>query len=140
PVSISLSSGSTFHSPAIPKLPQVCGDGSIELRGLGLLLAQRCNEALHLLLERLAVVLLCLGADITSGRQHVAVLADLLQRRALAEAGDVFVFARLLLAPPGVVGVGDADNVLVGQLAVGAVHHATELARVDEEHMAAAVA
>ena len=38
------------------------------------------------------------------------------------------------------VGAGDAGDVLVGQLAVGAVHHAAELAGVDEEHLAAAVA
>ena len=70
----------------------------------------------------------------------MAVLADLLQRRALAEAGNIGVRARVLLAAPGVVRAGDAGDVLVGQLAVGAVHHATELARVDEEHLAAAVA
>jgi hypothetical protein len=39
--------------------------------------AQRRGEALHLLLERLAVVRLRLGADIAARRQHVAVLADL---------------------------------------------------------------
>ena len=37
------------------------------------------------------------------------------------------------------VGVGDAGNVLVGQLAMRAVRHATHLARVNEEHVAAAV-
>jgi len=47
----------------------------------------------------------------------VAVLADLLERRALAEARDVRVLARVLFAAPGVVGAGD---VLVGELAVGA--------------------
>ena len=74
-------------SPAIPKLLQVGGDGGVQLRGLGLLLAQRRGEPLHLLLERLAVVLLRLGADVAAGREDVAVLADLLERRALAEAG-----------------------------------------------------
>ena len=29
------------HSPAIPKLLQVGGDGGVQLRGFGLLLAQR---------------------------------------------------------------------------------------------------
>jgi hypothetical protein len=57
----------TIALPAIPKLLQVGGDGGIELRSLGLLLAQRRGEPLHLLLERLAVVLLRLGADV-SGR------------------------------------------------------------------------
>ena len=99
------------------------------------------------LLERLAVVLLRLGADVAAGREHVAVLADLLQRRALAEAGMSRPGTATLqpgVCPrshaPGVVGVGDAGDVLVGQLAVGAVHHAAELAGVDEEHVAAAVA
>ena len=44
------------------------------------------------------------------------------------------------LAAPGVIGIGDTINVLVGQLAVGAVHHTAELTCVDEEHLAAAVA
>src|SRR3989304_2648509 len=89
---------------AITKFLQVGGDCSIELRGLGLLLTQRRGEPLHLLVERLAIVLLRLGADVAAGREHVAVLAHLLHRRALAEAGHVGVFARLLLAPPGGVG------------------------------------
>jgi hypothetical protein len=38
-----------------------------------------------------------------------------------------------------VVRVGNAGDVLVGQLAVGAVHHRAELARVDEQRFAAPV-
>ena len=41
--------------------------------------------------------------------------------------------------PPGVVGIGDAGDVFVGQLAVGAVDHTAELAGVDEEDFAAPV-
>jgi len=52
------------------------GDGGIELRGLGLLLAQRRAEALHLLVKRLAVVLLRFGADVAAGGEDVTVLAD----------------------------------------------------------------
>jgi hypothetical protein len=66
-------------------------------------------------------------------------LAHFLQRRALAEAGYVRILAGILLAAPGVVGVGDAGDIFVGQLAVGAVSHAPELAGVDKEQMAAAV-
>src|SRR5690606_33939467 len=88
----------------------------------------------------LAVVLLRLGADVAAGREHVAVLAYVIERRALAEPGHVGVFAGALLAAPGVVGVGDPGDVHVGQLAVGAVHHAAELSSVYEEHVAAAVA
>src|SRR5918996_3445868 len=83
---------------AIPKFLQVGGDGGIELRRLGLLLAQRGGEPLHLLLERLAVVFLGLGADVAAGREDVAVLAHLLERSAFAEAWHVGVLTRLLLA------------------------------------------
>ena len=37
------------------------------------------------------------------------------------------------VAAPGVVGAGDFGEVIVGQLAVGAVHHGAEFAGVDEE-------
>ena len=99
----------------------------------------RC-EPPHLLLERLAVVLLRLGADVAAGREYMAVLADVLQRRALAEAGDVGVVACVLFAAPGVLGTGDASDLFVGEFAVGAVDHANELAGVDEQYLAAAVA
>ena len=55
--------------PAIPKLLQVGGDDSVKPGGLGLLLAQRRGEPLHFLLERLAVVLLRLGADVAARRE-----------------------------------------------------------------------
>src|SRR5690606_5614654 len=57
-------------------------------------------------------------------------------RRALAEAGDVGVLTRLLLPPPGMVGPGDALDLLFGQLAVRAAHHDAHLPGVDEEHLA----
>src|SRR5947209_4727215 len=104
-----------LHLPAIPKPLKIGGNGSIELRGLGLLLAQRRGEPLHLLFERFAVVLLGLGADVAAGREYVAVFAQVLQGGALAEAGHVGVLARFLLAAPGVVGAGDASDVLVTQ-------------------------
>src|SRR3990172_4160069 len=125
---------------AIPKLLQVGRYSGIQLRGPGLLLAQRRGEPLHLLLERLAVVLGSLGANIAAGREHVAVLADVLQFGALAEAGHVGVLARILVAAPGVVGAGDLRDVGIKQLAVHAVGHGAELARVDEERLAAPVA
>ena len=45
---------------------------------------------------------------------HVAVLPDLLQLGALAEAGDVSVRAGSLLPPPGVVGVRNAPKFFGG--------------------------
>src|SRR5262249_34744296 len=125
--------------PLIPKLLQVSGDGGIKPGGLGLLLPQHRGEPPHLLLERLAVVLLRLGADVAARREHMAVLADLLQRRALAEARYVGVLARLLLATPGVAGVSDAGDVFVGQLAVRAVYHTAHLACVNKEHVATTI-
>src|SRR5690606_2864393 len=72
--------------------------------------------------------------------EHVVVLADLVQRGRLAEAGHVGVFARVFLTAPGVVGVGDLFDFLIGQFAPGAVHHHAHVAGVDEQHLPAAVA
>src|SRR5205085_4764171 len=105
-------------SVTIPQLLQVGGDRGIELRSLGLLLAQRRSKPLHLLFERLAIILPRLGTNVAAGREYVGVLAHLLQQRALAVAGDVGVLACIPLAAPCVVGGGDAGDVLIGQLAV----------------------
>ena len=77
-------------------------------------------------------------------------LADLIRRRALAEAGDVGVALTLSLSgedrgigslsSPSVVGVGDEGDVLLGQVAMGAVDQVAHLAGVDEEDCAPAVA
>src|SRR5688572_5211480 len=127
------------HSP-IPQLPQVGGNGTIQLRGLDLLLPPRRDQSTHLLLERFVIVLLRLRADITARREHVSVLPYLLESCASAEAGNVGVFADLLLAAPYVIGVSDARDVLVGQLAMRAVDEAAKLAGVDEQHVTAPVA
>src|SRR5712691_10032508 len=119
-MSISSPSESICQSPAIPELLQGGLDGRVELAPLGHLLAQRGGEPFHLLLERLAVGLLRLSANVAAGREDVVVFADLLQRRALAEASDVFVLPRVLLPAPGVVGAGDAGDLVIRQLAVGA--------------------
>src|SRR5690606_41802406 len=122
--------------PAISKLLQIGDDRGVQPRSLGLLLAQRRDKALHLLVERLVVVLSDLGADVPSRGQDVAVLPDLLDRRALAEARDVGALAGLLLPTPRVVGPGDALDLLVGKLAVRAAHHDAQLPGVAEEHLA----
>ncbi|OPZ02426.1 MAG: hypothetical protein BWZ09_02555 [Alphaproteobacteria bacterium ADurb.BinA305] len=51
----------------------------------------------------------------------MAVLADLLDRRRLAEAGHIGVLPRLGVAAPSVVGAGDLLDVFEGQLAMHAV-------------------
>ena len=133
-----------------PKLSEISLNGRVEPAGLGLLLAPLGGEAGHLLVEGLQVLRLGLGADVAAGSEDVAVLADLLQRRALAEAGDVGVALTLTLSreergigslsSPGVVGAGDAGEVILGQVSMGAVDHVAHLAGVDEEDFALAVA
>ena len=61
------------------------------LADFGLLLSQLRDKALHLGLERLAVVLLRFRADVATGGQYIAVLAYVCQGGAFAEAGDVGV-------------------------------------------------
>src|SRR5688572_12746014 len=105
-------------SAPISKLFQVGSDGGIQLRGLDLLLAQHRGEPLHLLLERLAVVLGGLGTDVPSGCEHMAMLADVIELCGLAETRHVGVLARVLVATPGVIGAGNLGKVVVSQLAV----------------------
>src|SRR5262249_32131798 len=81
-------------SRAMPQLLQILPDRFVQPPGLSLLFTQLRCEPPHLLLERFAVVRLRLGPDVAAGREHMAVLADVLQRGALAEAGDVVVCER----------------------------------------------
>src|SRR5437588_12787294 len=103
-------------SSAISKILQVSPDELVELGRLLRLLAQLGGQAGHLLLERLAVVLDLGGADVAAGREDVAVLANIVERGALAEAGHIGVLrsltlpARLLVAAPRMVGGGDLRN------------------------------
>src|SRR5947209_2035960 len=66
--------------------------------------------------------------------------ANVLERCALAEGRDVGVIASFRLAAPSVICAGHTGDVLAGELAMGAIHHNTELAGVDEEHLSAPVA
>jgi hypothetical protein len=91
------------------------------------------------------------GTDVAAGGQDVVVVPDVVQRGRLAEAGHVLVTPSLALprlrgrggvgvAAPGVVGIGDAGNVVAGQFAVYPVNQCAQLAGVNEERLAAAVA
>src|ERR1051325_2212783 len=80
------------------------------------------------------------GALVAAGSEHVTVLADLVKRGALAEAGQIRVLARVLIAAPGVVSAGDLRDVSIRQLAVHPIGHGAELACVNEERLAAPVA
>src|SRR5438552_3301497 len=68
-------------SDAIPQFHEVGGDRGVQLCGFLLLRAQRRSEPLHLLVERLAVVLNVLRADVASRREDVAVFADVVEPR-----------------------------------------------------------
>ena len=67
-------------------------------------------------------------------------LANFLQGCPVANTGHVDVLSGVLLVAPGVVRTRNAADVVVSKFAVGAVYHATKLASIDEEDMAAAVA
>ena len=82
------------------QVSQIFPDHPLQTSILRKLVFERPTQSGHSLRERLAVVLLRLGADVAAGREHVAVLADLLQRGALAEAGDVLLFERPFPSPP----------------------------------------
>src|SRR5690606_13512828 len=99
------------HSPAIPKLLQVGFDRRIQPRRFLLLFTPLGTESLHLFFKWLAIIFLFRRAHIAAGGEHMAVLADLVQRGRLAEAGHVGVFARVLLASPSMVGSGDLLDV-----------------------------
>src|SRR5690606_1948187 len=105
-----------------------------------LLLAPLGTESLHLFFKWFAVVLGHFRADIAPGREHMAVLADLFEGGAFAETGDIGVLPGLLLAAPGMVGIGDLLNIGLTELSPGAVHQGAHVAGVDEQHFAAPVA
>ncbi len=89
----SLTLGIVGSSRSKPQPGQVVLDGRVQPLRLGLLLPPLGGEPGHLLLEGFPVVLLRRRADVAAGSEYVAVLADVLQRSALAEAGNVGVLA-----------------------------------------------
>src|SRR5665647_1875494 len=139
-------------SELIAQAAQVGPDLLLQPRRLLELAGELRRQALHLLVERLAVVLSLGCAHEAAGRQHAAVLGDLFAGGSFAEAGHVGVAGRARLAiwagrvlcarlaAPGVVRTGDARDGLVAQLLVRAVDERAHLAGVDEQRLAAAVA
>src|SRR5207244_8984020 len=88
---------------AIAKLFEVGGNGSVKLRGFGLLLAQRRGKPLHLLVKRLIVLLGRCCADIATWGEHMAVLADIGEHCCITERRRVGVIAGSLTADPGTI-------------------------------------
>lgn len=120
--------------------PEVGFDLGVEALCFGALAAPLGGEAGHFFGEGFAVVGLWFNADVAARGEHVSVRADFVERGAFAEAGHVFVLFGAFGAAPGVVGVGDAAEVVGAEVAVCAVEHVAEFARVDKEYFAAAVA
>src|SRR6266704_1771635 len=101
------------RSPSVSVIPQffqVIANSIVQLPGFHDLPTQFGRKSLHLFIKRLAFVLLLLGAHVAAGRNHMAVHANLVERSALTETGDVFVLARALLATPSVEGAGNLAN------------------------------
>jgi len=105
-----------------------------------MLLAPLAAQSLHLVDKGLAVILGSLGTDIAARSEHMAVLADLVQRGGFTEAGDVFVLARVLLTPPRMIGSSNLLDIGIGQFAPRAVDQLAQFTGVDEQHFAAPVA
>src|SRR5215213_7333420 len=115
-------------------------DSGIQPRGCNLLLEPRCREPLHLLLKQLPIVLHLFRTHIAAGREHVAMLTNVVELRCFAEAGHIGVLARVLVTAPSVIGAGDLREILIGELAMYPVYQGAHLAGVDEERLAAPVA
>ena len=94
-------------------------------------------KPLHLLLERLAVVFLRLGADVATGREHVAVLADFVERCDSCKAGNVGVLRPRLGVLLGARREERTERYVRNRrrrsARGGSVHHAAELASVDQQ-------
>src|SRR5450830_665134 len=145
------STGRARFGSVITQAIEVRRDLLLQARSLLEPLPQLRGQALHLLVEGLAVVLVVGGADVAARGEYVAMLSDLLGGGALAEAGHVGVAGRAWLAiqagralcarlpAPRVIRPGDARDVLVAQLLVRAVDERAHLAGVDEQRLAAAV-
>jgi hypothetical protein len=73
------------------------------------LAADARSQPNDLLVQRFAIALNGLAADVLAGYEYVIVVADRVKIRSGAEAGDVLIrFEVGVLAAPGVVGIGDA--------------------------------
>ena len=93
------------------------------------------GEPRHFFGKGFAVFFSFCCADVAAGRQDVVVARDFFCGGGVAVGGFVVVVVRFL---PTVVGVGDAFDVGVAEVALRAVFHVAQVARVDEEGFALA--
>jgi hypothetical protein len=82
------------------QVSQIFPDHPLQTSILRKLVFERPTQSGHSLRERLAVILLRLGADVAAGGEYVAVLADLLKCGTLAEAWNVLIFKRAFSLTP----------------------------------------
>src|ERR1700686_2259122 len=96
------------HLDGIAELRQIFTDRNFQPDTLTELLIQRSGQSCHLLLERLAIVLLVRRTHVAPRRQHVVVPVDLVELRGFAETSYVGVALALL---PGVEGIGNVADI-----------------------------
>lgn len=101
---------------------------------------ERLTHLGHLGFEGDAIIFHCRRAHITTWREDIVVLPDVFKLGGFAIACLVFVVAVFLFTPPGVVGFGDGRDVFGVEFLVRAADHGADLAGIDEECLAFAVA
>jgi len=112
---------------------------NIEPGGLALLRAQVCDQPGHLVGEGLVVLFRRLGPDIAAGSQHMAVLADVVQRGSLAEARHICINTRFRFTAPRMISASDLIDIGVGEFFPCTVDHVAEFAGIDEQDFIAPV-
>src|SRR5690554_3832349 len=114
----------------IPQPPKIPLDLRFQPITLGELLPQLPGQSRHLLGKRLTIVFLLFSPHIAPRGQHEVVLPDLFQAGGLAEAGDILI---ALAALPGMEGVGDLGDVVVGEVPQYPVPHEAQVTGIDEQ-------
>src|SRR6266540_5709235 len=124
-----------MHQP-----PKLCSYLDSERLRLSRLLYQEPGQAVKSDPDGL-VIDLWAGVDhISPGREHGTLLPNLRMASNPAESRLVRILPRLLFAPPRVVPPRDPSDLLVGQHPVHSRHQLAHRSRVDEQHLASAVA
>src|SRR5262245_24362387 len=110
-----------FHISATPGPYDAASDCRVQPCSLRELLLQRRRQPLHLLLEGFIIIFHVRRAHVPARREDVTTPSDLIGGCGLAEAGQVLVLARALVAAPCMVSASDALDLRVGKLTMNAV-------------------
>ncbi len=116
---------------------QVLADGLLKGARLVELAAYIFSEPCHLLRKRLPIIFLVRRTHIPPRREDVVMFGDFFESGGFAESGLVLV---AVVAFPFLKSAGNLRFILVGEVAEDAVFHVAEVAGVDEEDLARAVA